>query len=518
MDKKRIIRFTQHNFTTLKTHLKAADKKESLAFMLFSQAFGSDDEILIANTLILPDEREMKKQTRISVEPTMRLQTVAYGLAYDKEMIPGDAHTHPFQQIPKFSSIDDYYGERNARGVSKLFAGDTTMVMLVLGNDFEHFDARIWDKRKSKLVKIDRLEILGTPIQILEGNESEVETSQDPYERQLRIPGWKQGRLGQIKVFVAGLGGNGSLIWMSLLALGVGAGSGWIKGCDPDVLEASNLPRIPYASPNDVGKPKAEVAEAYARFKTPGTNAVCYPSQVDDVEIQNIIKEANVIIGCIDNDGARKTCNQLVSRYVIPLIDLATEIIPQEGEYEAIGQVRIVIPGQTGCLMCSDTIDPTEAALDQATERVKKVHAKLGYIRGTDETPTPSVLHLNGTVSHLGISHFVRLVFDEQLKGKEFLHYDRQKCQLIAASVPLNKDCPVCGEHGYLAAGDEKSLIIPPDEISGKNLTIISKRDLEIKARNLGPQSKMKGNNSKRGKPRNESSPAKSNEAKGDEA
>ena len=490
MCRRRIMRFSGHDFTALKDHGKAAGEKESQAFVLFSRASGQECEILIANTLVLPDGREMKKQTRAAVETDMKLQTIACGLAYDKGLVFGDAHTHPFQKIPSFSSIDDHNGEKNARGLSKYFDGDITTVMLVFGSDFEHFEGRVWDRSTSAFVKVDRLEILGAPIRILETKAEETVVQHDPYPRHRIIPGWEQGRLGKLKVLVVGLGGNGSLMWMSLLALGVGAGSGWLRSCDHDVLEASNLPRIPYASASDVGKPKAKVAKAYARRKAPNTETVCYQSGIDDLEMQSIAKEANVIIASVDNDGARKTCNQLASRYVVPLVDIATEIIPQEGGHEAIGQVRVVVPGRTGCLMCSDTIDPAEAALDQISDQVRGEHAKLGYVRGTDETPTPSVIHLNGTASNLGISQFLRLVFDEELKGKEFLHYDRQNCQLIAASVPLNKDCPVCGERGYLAAGDERPVIARPDEIAGKNLTVTSNHNSGHEAEKISSQDK----------------------------
>jgi len=106
--------------------------------------------------------------------------------------------------------------------------------------------------------------------------------------------------------------------------------------------------------------------------------------------------------------------------------------------------------------MCSGVIDPSEAALDLVSEELKEQHARAGYVRGTDQTPTPSVLHLNGVASHLAVSQFLRLVFGEGLSGKEFVHYDRQNCQIVAASVPPDPDCPVCGTKGYLGAGDEQ--------------------------------------------------------------
>ena len=84
--------------------------------------------------------------------------------------------------------------------------------------------------------------------------------------------------------------------------------------------------------------------------------------------MQDLIKEANIIIGAIDNDGARLILNGLAARYMIPYLDLGTEIIPDGSKYEAIGQVQTFIPGKTGCLVCSGAIDPSEEALDTMSE------------------------------------------------------------------------------------------------------------------------------------------------------
>jgi hypothetical protein len=157
----------------------------------------------------------------------------------------------------------------------------------------------------------------------------------------------------------------------------------------------------------------------------------------------------------VDNAGARKVLNSLSARYLVPLLDLGVEIIPNEGGYEAVGQVRAVIPGRSGCLFCTGDIDPSEAALDLLSEEERRERAQRGYVRGTDLTPVPSVLHLNGVVSHLAVSQFLRLVFGESLEGKEFLHYDRQECSLLGVRVAPNPECPVCGNLGYLGAGDE---------------------------------------------------------------
>jgi len=454
MKKKHVVRFAASDYDTLTNHLKKAGEDESFIYGLFSQADGADHTLYICRQLVLPDTGELENQSRVSIEPTRQYQAVSYGLAYDQQLTLFDIHTHPFSSNARFSSIDNHYGTQNARYIAKNFPKSVSAGMIVLGRGFDNFQAHIWNRETSRFTPINRIEILGSPTQILvDGSKSTVATK-DPYARHRLIPGWRQGLLENLKVFVAGLGGNGALIFDSLLSLGIGK-NGWIKACDPDLLETSNLPRIPYAYPEEVGYAKAVISQIHADYRTPHLNVQCYGKAVEDAEITDIIKEANIIIGAIDNDGARKLLNSLAARYLIPYLDLGTEIIPNKSVYEAIGQAQVFLPGKTGCLLCSGAIDPAEAALDTMNEETNAHYERAGYIRGTNETPTPSVLHLNGVVSHLAISQLLRLIFDDNFSGKEYLHYDRQAANVFTASVARNDDCPVCGIQGYCGAGDE---------------------------------------------------------------
>ncbi|MFC1781207.1 ThiF family adenylyltransferase [Planctomycetota bacterium] len=456
MKKKNIIRYSQADFEILQKHFKAAGENETQVFTLFSNAVSQKCNIYIANIQLIPDQNELQNQSPVSIEPLREFQATAYSLAYETGKSICDEHTHPFTQKPNFSSIDNHHGQKNAIYLSKYLPDSATMLMVVFGDGMKHFQAQVWNREESCFEPIDRLEVLGSPIQILEEDTIDGVCVNDPYARHRIIPGWIQDLLGKIKVFVVGLSGNGSLALQGLVALGVGKSTGWIKCCDHDELEASNLPRIPYAYEKDIGKPKAEIAEAYARNKDADINVSCYNEPIESQRMLNYVKEANVILDCVDRDGPRKIINRYSVRYGIPLVSIGSEIIPEKDSYEAIGQIRVVNPGKTGCMMCSGMIDPSEAVLDLLPEDIQNQRAKAGYIRGSDQTPTPSVLHLNGVTSNLAISQFLRLVFGEDLSGKEFMHYDRQSCNILTASIPPDPDCPVCGTKGYLAAGDEE--------------------------------------------------------------
>lgn len=465
MNKCPIFRFSYTDYTAIRTHLQKAGEDESLLFALFSKAVVEDHVIYLCSRLLLPDHRQLQNQTCVSIEPSREYQAIAYGLAYELGLSIADIHTHPFTRQARFSPIDDYHGTQNAEYIARHFPDDCSMGMIVFGKGFDNFEAGVWNREEAAFEPVRRIEIVGSPTFVLtETRDCPIDLKEDIYARHRLIPGWKQGLIEDLKVFVCGLGGNGALIFDSLLALGVGKRNGWLKACDPDVLEASNIPRIPYAYPDRIGQNKAVVAQMHADRKAASSNVTCYPESIDSETMQNCVKEANIVFGAIDNDGARLVLNQLAARYLVPYIDLGTEILSEDAACQSVGQVQVFIPGKTACLLCSGAIDPSKAALDSMTREDQVDYERAGYLRGTPETPTPSVLHLNGVVSHLAISQMLRMIFSDGFEGKEYLHYDRQKTFLLAASTLQDDECPVCGLKGYLGNGDEDSGVL--DELS----------------------------------------------------
>ncbi len=469
--KDNIVRFSQLQFEQLKDFLKSAGNDETMAYALCSMSKSPNTDVFICNKLIIPDENEISNQSGASIQPKKAFQANVRWIAYELGLTVIDIHTHPFSTKPCFSGIDTDYGKRNATDITQKFPEPATMGMIVFGEGIQHYDACIWNRRRRAFEEINRIEIHGSPITVIPKEQVISGSKKGIYARHEIIPNWNQELLEDMKVFVCGLGGNGSLIFESLAALGIGKRNGWIKACDPDVLEDSNLPRIPYAFPDDVGRPKSDIAEDYAIRKDPNLNVRCYRHVISNMYMTKLASQANLIINAVDNDGARKNVNNIAARYMIPLIDVGTEIIPEDDTYSSIGQVQVFIPEKTGCLLCSGLIDPAQAAIDNMSDEGKKSHAQVGYVRGTNETPTPSVLHLNGVLSHIAISQALRLVFGESVIGKEFLHYNRQNYQITSAALHVSSECPICGDSGNLSEGDERNKVLPSIEVEGHNQT-----------------------------------------------
>lgn len=160
---------------------------------------------------------------------------------------------------------------------------------------------------------------------------------------------------------------------------------------------------------------------------------------------------------CPDNDGARKICNDLCVRYMIPMIDLGCDIQfdNEKNELIACGQVRTVIPGDNACLVCCRGYDPSEAAIDLMDDEQAALHARAGYGLNGQDVPTPSVANLNAIIAQLGLNAFLALVHGEKFGKWDYVHFNQLTAQTTVAKTNKSDKCPLCGKEGLLGMGDK---------------------------------------------------------------
>ena len=457
MRKKKILRMTSATYEALRKEFTGDNSDdEQFALGVCSEAVGETATIYLVKEVLFPDLEDLASQGPAGVGPNRPYQTAAYQAATEQDLHVIDFHTHPFQRDSVgFSGIDDHQGDRNAAFVREHFPPESTMLMVVFNKSLDRFHGRVLDRETGQFHEIDCIEVLGKSIDFISRLPEKSSPADERYARHLLVPGWRQSKLGRLKVVLVGLGGNGAQILQGLLSLGVGNDGGWIVACDPDVIEPSNLPRIPYATPADVGKSKAHVSQRYADRRSPGCESHFFACGVEDPEMKPRLAEAHVVIGAVDRDRIRANLNRSVIRNLTGYVDSAAEVIPQEGECQAAGQVRVIEPGATSCLVCGGDLDLSVVDPATLSEEEREAQRQVGYVRGLEETPTPAVADLNGVASYLTLSHLRRMVFGEPLDGREYLFYDRQNCSILSASRPEpDPNCPVCGLKGELGLGD----------------------------------------------------------------
>lgn len=292
---------------------------------------------------------------------------------------------------------------------------------------------------------IETLEVTSRPMQSTRREACRPTATQEKevLARQRLMPAWDQSRLAEQRIVILGLGGNGGHVLQTLVAMGA-ATRGWIAGVDPDVLEASNLPRIPYAMPMDIGRAKVDVAADHAKSKNPDMHFRAIRGNAGDAAAKAAMSAATVILGCGDNDGLRKVANEASLRYGVPYIDLGCDIQMDGDRFEAGGQVHVVVPGETACLVCCRGFDPGKAALDLLVDEQRAFYEQRGYLIGDRNRPTPSVASLNSLTAQFGITAFLSLLHPWFARWT-YLHFDWLTGKTVVARSEPMPHCPACG-------------------------------------------------------------------------
>lgn len=211
-----------------------------------------------------------------------------------------------------------------------------------------------------------------------------------------------QAALENSTVAVVGLGGLGSHEAQQLAHLGIRR----LILIDADRVEETNLNRLVGARKRDVGKAKVRVAKRQAQMLR-GRRRIkveCVRAMLPEREAVDAVLEADLVLGCVDNDGARLTFNRLARAYHLPYIDASSGIEPDdEGRFErAGGKVAAVMPGEP-CLQCMRVLDMAEARHFLSPESVREDNRRHGYVEGWDD-PDPAVISLNGVVASMAVN------------------------------------------------------------------------------------------------------------------
>ena len=218
------------------------------------------------------------------------------------------------------------------------------------------------------------------------------------------------GEEGQAKIeaqraCIVGAGGLGSQINQALAYTGV-LKAGII---DDDRLDETNMNRVAGACPNDVGRLKVDVATDLFRKINPEAEVTALPLNLRTREAMEFLIGCSAIIAGVDHDCPRLILTELASAYSIPLIDVATEIFPEEeGQpFDFGGRVVIARPGDY-CLFCANQIDREMAKEELESPEVRAIRRKHGYGLGK-EMPAPSVFALNGILANAAVMEFIAM-------------------------------------------------------------------------------------------------------------
>jgi adenylyltransferase/sulfurtransferase len=165
----------------------------------------------------------------------------------------------------------------------------------------------------------------------------------DRYSRLRLIQWWDQEKLRAAKVMVVGAGAIGNEVLKNLALLGIG--HVWV--IDLDEIEDSNLTRSILFRQADCGRSKAIAAAEAVRNINPDVKITpIHGNVITDVGL-GLFREADVVIGCLDNREARLWVNRSCWKVGTPWID--------GGIQEISGVAKVFVPPDGACYECAMT-------------------------------------------------------------------------------------------------------------------------------------------------------------------
>ncbi|MDH3688450.1 MAG: HesA/MoeB/ThiF family protein [Gammaproteobacteria bacterium] len=238
------------------------------------------------------------------------------------------------------------------------------------------------------------------------------------YSRQIRLP--KVGEQGQERLLasralIIGMGGLGCPVSMYLAAAGVGH----LVISDYDRVDESNLQRQIAHAARDIGELKATSAKSTLLALNPEVRVDAVDWELDDQELNQQVRLANVVVDCTDNFPTRFAVNRACIQTATPLV-IGSAIRLE-------GQLMTYLPevSDSPCYRCLYRDEEITAATCSEEGVLAPVVGVIGSLQAV-----AAIKVLLGQADTLSGQV---LLFDA----------DRVECQSMR--LPKNPDCPDCG-------------------------------------------------------------------------
>ena len=246
------------------------------------------------------------------------------------------------------------------------------------------------------------------------------------YSRQERLPDiGTEGQkiLSENHVVIVGVGALGSVAAELLARAGVGK----LTLIDRDCVELHNLQRQTLFTEEDVGQPKATIAEKHIKYIN---SEIAVHSVVTDVDYENVdILHSDLILDGTDNLQTRFLINEYSRKHKIPWIYAAA--------VGAEGYVKSYLPNDKDCFACTFT----------ATT-------------GLDSCETLGVLNtITHSIASMQVTEALKILLGKEPEQK-MVHYNAWNQKLEKITTAPRDDCLVCqGTYEYLIGKHTPSVV-----------------------------------------------------------
>lgn len=381
---------------------------------------------------------ELALSERAQIEELGRIKRGGHGLI--------EVHTHPLSgRTVQFSSFDDEQLRKFVRYIGHKLPGRSFGALVLSA---EGYDGRTWTGEAFEKLTLRPVgEKVLLPKWAVPSGSSAIHPR---FDRQVRALGHEgQNSVSALRVGVVGLGGTGSQVVQQLAHLGVRE----FVVIDPDRVDQTNLPRLAGATWWDVllHRKKSFVARRQVR-RVRHNVKVSVAGNLRSEAALRALTGVDLIVGSVDNDGARLILAELAAAHFIPYLDIGVGIDREESQPEIGGRVAFSVPGGP-CLACADELDFAEAAEDLESPAQRTIRMQRGYAR--DRTVEPALMPLNTVLVGLAMVEILAY-FTGVRPVAPFFRYDLVLNRIRIQNVTRSDDCAVCGP--ALGMGDDHGI------------------------------------------------------------
>jgi len=229
----------------------------------------------------------------------------------------------------------------------------------------------------------------------------------DQYSRQSFLGPRSEELLRSATIGIVGLGGGGSHVAQQLAHLGLGR----VLLFDPDKVDLSNLNRLVGATAQDAKLQTEKVEVARRLFFDINPVAEVHTYAVQWQLSANALREADILVSCVDSYAARQDLEVSARRFLVPIVDIGMDVHLVGGSPHMAGQVILSSPGGP-CFRC----------LGFLTDENLRQEAELYGAAGG----RPQVVWANGVLASIAVGLVVNLLTGWQSRSSrtEYLHFD----------------------------------------------------------------------------------------------
>ncbi|UCD13744.1 MAG: ThiF family adenylyltransferase [Thermoplasmatales archaeon] len=249
----------------------------------------------------------------------------------------------------------------------------------------------------------------------------------DRYSRQIILENIQeagQKKLSKNHVVVIGCGALGTTIANNLARSGVGH----IKIVDRDIVELNNLQRQILFDEDDIGLPKASIVAQKLKRINSGIKIDFVIDDVTHKNIENIIKDMDIVVDGTDNMLIRFLINDACIKNGIPWV--------YGGAIETHGMTMNIIPHKTPCFRCIVQDLPEAGSLPtcDTVGVLMSIPSIIGSIQSTET---------------------LKIILNKQI-NRDLLVYDVWSHDFHRIKIKRKKDCECCVKHNFEFLNAEK--------------------------------------------------------------